>query len=130
MSIAIGVGDLALALHDEDLEPEEIAEIREVWSHLNDFLAAHGLEPHHEPEGLPEAERTLAPAVGSSVRLRAELIELAHPLDIPLPLAEKDIAELTDPELTRRPLGIERALWYILFEAAGHSIQHRTAIRY
>ncbi len=43
MSIAIGVGDLALTLRDEDLGPQEVEDARAVWRQLNGFLAARGL---------------------------------------------------------------------------------------
>jgi hypothetical protein len=214
MSIAIGIGDLAMFLAEGDLDPDEIEEFEEVYRQLNRFLTARGYPEHHEPRLLPpipqRAEllsfpsrflhslrrayvhhrmgRPLAPlpdatdpidealaaeyerprfvshlvhfsdaegfylpvdlpepliagpdetvlggAVGSSVALRRELVDLAPTLDIPLVDGEptdETAAQLgSERHQKSHPFGTEQMLWLIMFDAATQSLAHLSAIR-
>lgn len=81
---------------------------------------------------IDESERVPGAMLGSSHRLRAELIKIAPALGIRL-----DAQSLSDAEADRinaateeatDDLWIERTVWLALFEAARLSIEHRAAI--
>ncbi|MBA2663441.1 MAG: hypothetical protein H0U74_14230 [Bradymonadaceae bacterium] len=71
-------------------------------------------------------------ALGSSYRLRDELVQLAEALEISLSADGEINGETVRWLSEQRPLGppfaIERLVWFALFEAARLSIAHNTAI--
>jgi hypothetical protein len=76
-------------------------------------------------------EGIAAAGIGSSVRLREELIHIAEPLGITLDdgqLGDAQARAIADEEDDAGPYWIERQVWLALMEAARLSITHRTAI--
>lgn len=84
------------------------------------------------PEVL-QGEGIAAAGVGSSVRLREELIQIAAPLGITLhdgQLGDDQARAIADEEDDAGPFWIERKVWLALFEASRLSIAHRAAIAF
>lgn len=71
-------------------------------------------------------------ALGSSYRLREELVEIAEALEITFDangeIDEKTAVWLSEQRPTGPPFAIERLVWFSLYEAARLSIAHKTAI--
>jgi hypothetical protein len=75
--------------------------------------------------------RIVGGLLGSSYRLREELIQMAPCLGIELieeGLSDRQADAITADVEAQSPLWIERGVWLTLYEAARLSIQHRTAI--
>jgi len=105
-------------------------------SHLVHFSDCEGFYvplDFEEPLYANDDEDVLGGAVGSSPRVRTELVAVAPLLEIPLTdgrLASGMAAELGNYERQRaHPLGNERLIWLALFEAASQSIEFKSAIR-
>jgi len=80
-----------------------------------------------------EDRRIAGAGVGSSVRLRDELIGVAAPLGITLhdgQLSDADATALAEEPQGEGPYWIERLVWLTLFEAARLSIEHGAAIHF
>lgn len=81
------------------------------------------LDPEHEISG---------GVVGSSVRLREELLELSGPLEIEVDEAgnlDDDVAGSVSKQRPNQvPFAIERLVWLALYEAARLSIEYDTAV--
>ncbi|HEY5451453.1 MAG TPA: hypothetical protein VIQ54_22015 [Polyangia bacterium] len=131
--------DLAfVAAGDDQRDPVLTAEYESptFTSHLVHFSDCEGFYvplDFEEPLYANDDEKVLGGAVGSSPRLRAELVTVAPLLAIPLAdarLAPEVAAELGDYERQREhPLGGERLIWLALFEAACQSVEFKSAIR-
>lgn len=69
--------------------------------------------------------------VGSTQRLLQELISVAPLLGIRLDedrLSDAEAKLIASDDTEQHPLGIERLVWFALYEAAAHSLAQRTAI--
>jgi hypothetical protein len=78
-----------------------------------------------------EQERVPGGMVGSSYRLREELVSIAPALGISLSgdeLSDAQAQAINDDAEAQKGLWIERLVWLSLFEAARLSIAHKTAI--
>jgi hypothetical protein len=80
-----------------------------------------------------EGEGIAGTGVGSSVRLREELLTVAAPLGIVLhdgQLTDADAAAIAEEGEEEGPYWIERLVWLTLFEACRLSIEHSAAIHF
>jgi hypothetical protein len=127
---------VADALDDDPVLKDEY-ENPTFTSHLVHFSDCEGFYvplDFAEPLYADDDENVLGGGVGSSPRLRAELVMVAPLLAIPLAdgrLVQEVAAELGNfDRQSAHPLGSERMIWLALFEAACQSIEFKSAIRF
>ena len=133
---------------DPDWTPEPVAEgeratddpvIEEEMTMFSSHLLCHSdCEGHYAPIDFQEIvidktenERIVGGMLGSSYRLREELIEIAPALGVKLEdgeLSDAEAERLNEEAETRDNFGIEKMVWLALYEAARLSIQYKTAI--
>ena len=119
----------------DDLTSADEQIIEEVTMQMDSHLLCHS-----DVEGLyvpvefmdPIIDDQLAGAtLGSSQKLRKELVEVASSIDINLEedqLGPEQLAQLDDEANEGHRFETERVVWLTLFEAAAASIEHKTAI--
>lgn len=107
---------------------------RELSSHLLCHSDSEGyyLPIDFEKPFLDPAHNIRGGTLGSSVRLREELLLLVDPLEIEVDnagdLSDEVAARVAAQRPTGAPFAIERLVWLTLYEAARISIEKKTAI--
>ncbi|RAL21209.1 hypothetical protein DL240_13840 [Lujinxingia litoralis] len=119
-------------------DPADDPVLRQLYRQLQSHLLCHSdSEGYYLPVDFDEIffdpkHKIRGGALGSSYRLREELLLLTDPLEIEVDeegnLDDDYAAELAAQRPTGAPFAIERLIWISLYEAARLSIEHKTAI--
>lgn len=118
-------------------DPAEDPVLRQMYSRMSSHLLCHSdSEGYYVPVDfddliVDEDHQITGGVVGSSFRLREELLELTEQLEIEVEdgrLTDDVADEVSKQRPTSVPFAIERLVWLALWEAARLSAEHRTAI--
>jgi hypothetical protein len=119
-------------------DPADDPVLRQMYRGLSSHLLCHSdSEGYYLPVDfhaliLDPEQKLRGSVVGSSYRLREELLGLTEPLEIPVggggDLSDEAARSLAAQRPSGAPFAVERLVWLALFEAARLSIEHRTAI--
>lgn len=119
-------------------DPADDPVLRQMYRALSSHLLCHSdSEGYYLPLDFqellldPTHEKLPGGVVGSSYRLRDDLLLLTDPLEIPVvdgDLSDTAAQEIAAQRPTGAPFAVERLVWLALFEAARLSIKHKTAI--
>ena len=112
--------------------------LREMYRHLKSHLLCHSdsegyyLPIEFERPFLDPSHRLRGGTLGSSQRLREELLLLTDPLEIEVDeegnLSDQIAGVVASQRPTGAPFAVERLVWLALYEAARLSIEEGTAI--
>jgi hypothetical protein len=121
----------------EGQDPADDPVYREIESDFDSHLICHSdAEGYYVPIDFEEVifdARVRGGMLGSTIRLMGELITVAPYIDIPLSdgYLSDETAELLSLESEySSPFWVERLVWFVLYENARLSIEHKTAIRF
>ncbi|TXC75022.1 hypothetical protein FRC91_13080 [Bradymonadales bacterium TMQ1] len=121
-------------------DPADDRVLRQLYRQLRSHLLCHSdSEGYYLPIDFDEIyfdpkHKIRGGALGSSIRLREELLLLTDALEIEVDaegnLDDDYAAELAAQRPAGQPFAIERLVWLSLYEAARLSIAHKTAITF
>ncbi len=119
-------------------DPADDPVLRQMYRALSSHLLCHSdSEGYYLPVDFEELlldpdHKIRGGVVGSSYRLREELVGLADPLEIPVDgkghLTDEVARQISTQRPSGAPFAVERLVWLALYEAARLSIEHDTAI--
>ena len=119
----------------EGSKPTDDPIVEEEYQNMTSHLLCHSdAEGFYAPIDFQDViadDRLVGGLLGSSFRLRDELIEIAPALGISLQngqLSDEEADAVNAGTEDGMPLSIEKMAWIALYEAARLSIQHKTAI--